>query len=276
MIPTVDTFQFKEEFYTNSSPMLFLCNVTYVYYVKYIQQPKEFDQLVYELLCSKLCRYYGIPSPDVALVNAVEGSFDPLQLKRNKQYFKPGVVAFGSKLIENTDPLNKIDAISSKHQFKRMQNPLDLVKIGMFDLHTDNRDRWEENYNLLIQRDILTDIYAIDHTECFCGTANIGRFNPDIPFNLSMSIFCSAYFKQMIKYASIIELNLAIDEYVYLSRTFKPIQDIIDEVFTFIPDSWQTSAGLKQRIEAFLSHHNRLSVIEKEVKDLMLYYKREN
>lgn len=276
MIPTVDTFRFKEEFYTNSNPMLFLCNVTDVYYVKYIQQPKEFDQLVYELLCAKLCRHYGIPSPDVALVNAVEGSFDPMLLNKNRQYFKPGVVAFGSKLIEHTDPLNKMDAISSKPQFKRLQNPLDLVKIGMFDLHTDNRDRWEENYNLLIQRDKRTHFYAIDHTECFCGTANLGRFNPGIHFNLNMNIFRSPYFLQMIKYVSIKEVLDTMDEYIYLSHPFKPIQGIIDEVFAYIPDSWQTSAGLKQRIEAFLSHHNRLSVIQEEVKNLMLYYKREN
>lgn len=274
MIPTVDTFRFKDEFYTNSNPMLFLCNVTDVYYVKYIQQPKDFDQLVYELLCAKLCRHYTIQSPDVALVNAVEDSFDPLQLYRNRQYFKPGVVAFGSKLIEYTDPINKTDAITSKHQFNLFNNPLDLVKIGMFDLHTDNRDRWEENYNLLIKRDILTDIYAIDHTECFCGTTNIGKFSPAIAFNINMSIFRSPYFQQMIKYVSIHELAAAIDEYVYLSHPFHQIREIIDEVFTYIPGSWQISAGLKKRIETFLNQPQRMADIQKAVKDLILYYKR--
>jgi hypothetical protein len=143
----------------------------------------------------------------------------------------------------------------------------------MFDLHTDNRDRWEENYNLLIRRGAKTDFYTIDHIACFCGNMNIAKFTPKIKFNVNHSIFKSPYYQQVMSYIDYEELVAEIDKYVYLSHPFDKIQGIINDVFAYIPHEWKLSAGLQDRIIAFLSDESRLDAISCEVKQLILYYK---
>lgn len=272
-IPYVDTFRLKEEYSTNSKPMQFLCNVSQVYYVKYVLNHNTFDQLVYELLLAKLCKYYGINTPDVAFVNVIAEAFNPSEIYYNAKNFRACVVAFGSKQVDYIDNLSKVGFVAKRSDFKQFEAPLDLVKIGLLDLLTDNRDRWEENYNILLTQGAKKRFYAIDHTECFCGTMNVGKFSSKINFNIKQSVFTSDYFRQMLRFMKYEEMISVIDNFIYLSQPFDEVERIIDEVFLQIPSTWQLSPRLRDRIVDFLSNQERIENIQSNVKELVLYYK---
>ena len=84
------------------SPMKFICNDGNVYYCKYrvSHKTEELDCLIYEVICHNLLKFLGIPTPDIALVELLDGTFSSKELTRNKNFAKPGVICFGSKEIK--------------------------------------------------------------------------------------------------------------------------------------------------------------------------------
>ncbi|MBK7667314.1 MAG: hypothetical protein IPJ32_08190 [Sphingobacteriaceae bacterium] len=129
---------------------------------------------------SKTCDILWHKCSEVALVNVIEGSFKPGDLSKNTRYFRSGVIAFGSKVIENNTMLSKLDTIPDKTTFKKYSNPVDIIKIILFDLHMGNADRQEENFNILIKETIPSNLFVIDHFYCFGGATKIGVFTPAI------------------------------------------------------------------------------------------------
>jgi hypothetical protein len=276
MIQTVDTFSFRSEnTFTSSYPMLFTCKGSEGfanYFVKYIQNKSEFDCLVYEILCQKLAIYFTIHTPEIALVRIVQDSFDPNRLVKNKLYLGPGIIAFGSKEVKNNVMLSKQEIVPDKRTFNTYQSPLDLVKILLFDLHIDNRDRIEDNFNLLVTKEKPSKIYAIDHFFCFGGSMHIGKFTPQLPFNKDNTIIRSEFFRQMMGYLHHSEILDSVENYFYLCNPNK-ISAIVDEVFTFLPQQWAISSGLESRLKSFLTDPKRLELIKTGVIEHLQYIK---
>jgi len=268
MIPTVNSFLFIEENkFTSSNPMLFVCDGKEgfnKYFVKYIQSGNEYDFLVYEILCHKLAKYFDINTPEIALVNIVPNSFNQTQIDKNKLYFKPDVIAFGSKEVSNNIMLSKQESIRDKHSFNSYQSPLDLIKIVLLDLHIDNRDRTEENFNLLITKERPWQIYAIDHFYCFGGSTHLGKFDSKLLVNPDHTILRSNFFRQMMDYIQLSEIQKSVENYFYLCNPNKIIA-IVDEVFSYIPSEWAISTGLNKRLKSFLTDPIRLANIKTQV-----------
>lgn len=276
MIETVTTFNLIEEYsHTNSAPMKFMCttlNGYEVYFVKYVLGEEEFDFLVYELVCQRLANHFDINTPDIALVNVSPDSFNYEQLKRNKNYFKPGVVAFGSKEVVNNDLITKHTTVPNKHTFKMYAVPEDLVKIALFDLHTYNKDRTEENFNILLSRNKPSLFYVIDHFYCFGGTLHAGTFNSSLKPDINGTILRSKFFTNMVSYMSLKDLEKAVKNYFYLYEE-NAITTILDDVFYNIPETWSISGGLKERLCNFLTDNARLNVIDENVINYLRFIK---
>lgn len=69
---------FLKELQTDGhSPMKFICSDNHVYYCKYLVNHKleELDCLDYEVVCHHLLNSFEIPTPDIALVELLEGTF---------------------------------------------------------------------------------------------------------------------------------------------------------------------------------------------------------
>jgi hypothetical protein len=276
MIEEVSTFNLIEEYsHTNSAPMKFTCttpNGYEVYFVKYVLGEDEFDFLVYELVCQRLAKHFDINTPDIALVNVAPDSFNYEQLKRNKKYFKPGVIAFGSKEVVNNDLITKHTTVPNKHTFKTYAAPEDLVKIALFDLHTYNKDRTEDNYNILLGRNKPSLFYVIDHFYCFGGTLHAGTFNSSLKPEINGTILRSKFFTNMVSYMSLKDLEKAVKNYFYLYEE-KAITTILDDVFYNIPKTWSISGGLKERLYNFLTDKARLNVIDEDVINYLRFIK---
>ncbi|GAB4479940.1 MAG: hypothetical protein OHK0057_32790 [Thermoflexibacter sp.] len=95
-------------------------------------------------------------------------------MKANKRYTKPNIIAFSSKEIPNSHLITDFEVIEKEQDFHKIINPLDLIKIAIFDLWVDNNDRgkalkiWGYNYNLLFAPFLgKQQIFAFDHAFYF-------------------------------------------------------------------------------------------------------------
>lgn len=210
------------------------------------------------MVCTTLLQELKVPTPEHALVTIADGSYAKGQIKANKRYIRPGVIALGSKEIERSDLIKEIEVVKKRTEFNRLLNPDDLIRIGLFDLWVDNKDRHSDNYNLLTKMEEGKLQYiAIDHAFAFGGLTGMNIFNETTPVNPNRKLIQSQYLKSVVRFIAQKEQLQIIKGFLSLLKEL-PINDLIDEVFSQIPQQWQISPVLKGRIIAFLQSQQRL------------------
>ncbi len=260
------------------SPMKFICSDGFVYYVKY-RSGKSFDKneincLVFEMVCTRLLQQLKVPTPEQALVTIADGSYVKGQLKANKRYIRPEVIALGSKEIERSDLIKEIEVIKKRTEFNRLLYPGDLIRIALFDLWVDNYDRHSDNYNLLTKMEEGKLQYiAIDHAFAFGGLKGMNIFNETTPVNPNRKLIQSQYFKSVVGFIAQKEQSEIIKGFLSLLKEL-PINDLIDEVFSQIPEQWQIPPLLKGRIIAFLHSEQRLVSLQQIISLNLINIKR--
>jgi CotH kinase protein len=248
------------------SPMQFICSDGLVYYVKY-RSGKSFNKteincLVYEMVCTRLLQQLHIPVPEQALVKVNENSYVKGQLIINKRYIKQGVIGWGSREIAQADLVKEIEKIEKKKEFNKLLNPDDLIKIAIFDLWVDNMDRHSDNYNLLVRlEEGKMKIITIDHAFTFGGLKGLNIFNASSVPNSFKKLIESQYFRSVIKHFNK-KLRLEIANQ-FLSLISKlDIENIINEVFSEIPEEWDINPMLRKRIIDFLQSTERNTTLQ--------------
>lgn len=252
------------------SPMMFICSDGEVYYVKF-KSGKSFDRseincLVFEMICTYLLQKLKIPVPDQAFVTIAEHSYVKNQLIVNKRYTKPGVIAWGSKQILQTDLVKEIEQIQSKKDFNKIANPEDLIKIAIFDIWVDNMDRHGGNYNLLLKlNESKLNIIAIDHAFAFGGLKGMNIFNAHTEPNSYKKLIESQYFSSIIKHFTIKQRLQIANEFLSLIDKID-VEHLINEVFDEIPEIWEINSNLKKRVIDFLQSKYRCLALGQIVK----------
>lgn len=246
--------------------MAFICSNGSVYYVKY-RSGKSFDRqeincLVFEMLCTKLLTALSVPTPEQALVTIMADSYYKHQLRANKRTLRDGVIAWGSKEIEQSDIVKGIELVLKQKEFNRYSNPSDLIKIAIFDLWTDNVDRHTENYNLLVGvEDKKLKIIAIDHAFAFGGLKGMNIFNEKSAPNLVKKLIKSDFFRSIVKFISQQERINIVNDFLNLINSLN-IEDLVNDIFDEIPVPWDVDSKLKYRIIGFLTSQERLKAVE--------------
>ncbi len=260
---TVKTIVFIEEIPTDGhSPMKFICDDGQVYYCKYrlTSKREELDCLIYEVVSNFLLNALSIPTPEIALVELIEGVFNKKDIPRNQKYAQPSVVCFGSQEVKNANLITGLEAVVNEDSLEIIQNPYDLLKIAIFDLWIDNADRGRNNnFNLLTSpHENKLKLWAFDHAFTFGGLSNLRIFNPKFLPNTSDKLFTTPYFKSIIS-----RLNpqncLAIAQ-----QTIEFLEDstlTLDAAFEQIPADWQVYPHLKLKMREFLLDSQRLEII---------------
>jgi hypothetical protein len=246
-----------------------MCNDDAIYYCKFRSsksfKEKEIDCLAYEIVCNALLKKLNIPTPEIALVQLTENSFDAKDLKANKRYAKPGIICFGSKEIPHADLVTGIGVIESKRDYNQFTNPLDLLKIAMFDIWVDNTDRGKnDNFNILIAPDTFgSKFIAFDNAFCFGGVNSLRTFNELWLPTGSYKLIRTPYFKAFRKYFDKNEVKEIVDNLLCLHSN--EIEFIISDVFKQIPQEWQVETKLDERILRYLTNENRLQLTKQIV-----------
>jgi len=277
MTELIHTFSFvKEQDRNRSAPMLFLCETARgleQYWLKCARQTSEFDCLVYELVCQRLARLVGLLVPDVALAVVTADSFVPGDLVQNWN-LQPGDVAFASKHLSVAhDMVDKLTRIANETAFNQYAEPLDFIRIALFDMHTDNRDRTEENFNLLLTKTRPQQLCVIDHFDCFGSVGLLGRFTANLPFNLRETILRADLCQQAIRWLDATAIQDMLAQYQYLCSP-AVLNALVDEVIADVPTTWTLSLDLADRLKGALTNKDRLLEITTQISDFITQCKR--
>lgn len=268
----IETLFFQSEEHSNSLPIKFTCSNDKPYFIKIAHSTKDFDDLIYEVVAVHLARHFGIPVPDYDFIRINRESYilgRNIQYNQNKKFIVINPIGFGSKIIEHHKILTPNNRLKDKHDFNSISNPLDYIRIGLFDFHLSNMDRSNENFNLIY--DITTEpgkrkIIAIDHTAIFGGTINKNRFTPRLNNNLVSNILSCTLGEQIIKYLNQDrrkDLFQNIIEY-YFERT-NNIPEVIEACFETIPKEWRYNKELPQRMINYLVNEKRNVSLQEEI-----------
>ena len=145
------------------SPLLVIANDFNAYYVKNNkgQHPAYF--LINEIICHYLLKAWGINTPEIAAVNIDKSIIHKELSNFHKLYFYDNI-CFGSKRINDAQEMNELSRINSKTDYNKLIEPLDFIKIALFDIWVENTDRKPTNPNILfgLKNDKI-DAVAIDH-----------------------------------------------------------------------------------------------------------------
>ena len=178
LIPSVHALTVLEKLpTTGSEPMLVLGDDAHAYYVKNDGQTRPAWSMVNETLCHYLLRLWGIPTPDIALVQVAGNLLDDKHWKRHPKaaYKTP---AFGSKQIPHAYDMNRLLASSNG-----ISNSVDFARIGLFDMWVENEDRPPNMKNLLLAPSgKKLKLYAIDHAMAFRSGAYSSLVDADFDF----------------------------------------------------------------------------------------------
>lgn len=275
MLNTVNTELLLEEISTDGhAPLKFICSTKDIYFCKYLNSFNrlELNCLAYEVIANILLKKLEIPTPEIALVEISPSTLDKAKIRSNRR-LREGNICFGSKAIH---PVSELQAIQdfTKNDFNKLKNPLDIIKIAIFDLWVDNHDRGRDfedgiNYNLLLGPiGKKQKIIAFDNAFIFGGVDSIGTFNPKNTVNTRNKLVSTPYYKKVIKFIDDEKYQDTVNNFVpLLEQNFE--QDI-KNIISQLPEEWEITKRLDERINNFLSNKKHIT----NVKNIILQSKR--
>jgi hypothetical protein len=253
--------------YSQSMPYTVLGDDMDVYYTKFAVEATDEIDLYYEMVCKSLGDLLGIPIPEACLIE-----YEPEWFVKDYPLLDQSLLGFGSKEISPNNILAaKTDFIKTKHDFNRIPNPRDLVKIGIFDLQFKNMDRNDANFNLIqdLGEEDTSKIFAIDHVQCFGGAAHKQTLHPAIEDSVGANILRTDYGAAICKYLGRVALNEILEEYF---DTFNEEMSSFAEVIHDSPDEWGISAETKQRIENFVLNQARNESVYEQINNFFTHF----
>lgn len=157
------------------------------------------NSLTKEFLCSLLLNIWKIDTPDIAslsLKSSLAVSEDILKIK----VLSYSSSYFGSKLKSDSIDMQYLISGMGKVSFRKIQNPITFIELGLFDIWIENDDRKPSNNNIILCPDndklIIT---AIDHAMTFASLA-FDQLNPsNVSFSDNDSIIYTPIGYEIIK-----------------------------------------------------------------------------
>jgi len=243
-----------------NGPIEVLCD-NEVYFAKTSTLSSEpFTDMICEILGIYLARLWGLETAESYLMHIPLEVVHPY-LKENSITLPKGyrtvqfdnVVFFATKKIENSRGIEKFynDSLTIK-DINKIQNKVDVIKIGVLDCWLGNKDRRKESPNLLIAD---FKIVPIDFEACFAYHHQLKTLKPihlDLDHTFSILNFGLARLVlSQLKKKECEQLYIEIIELIELSISH------LDTIFSFIPKSYGFSEKAKNNIKFVLSNTER-------------------
>ena len=171
---------------------------------------------------------------------------------------------FGSLMRDSTVELEGFNFnLKNKVDFKKYENPLNFIKIGIFDYWLTNMDRRFKNPNILINQNEAGsfEFLPIDHTHLFANQTSykslkIALMNTPPPG----TILDSPISKSILKFT---DQEILANFHTELQAGFDSVLDNIDFIFNQVPGAFGLSKKGKLKIKAILSDKERNNRISK-------------
>lgn len=253
-----------------SRPLELLASDNNIYYAKTTNPRPPCVEVINEVICGYLAKCWGLGVPPFAIIQInsnvaneyvnENGAFSKLYEKMpfNDRLF------FGSYKIEYQVEVEEFfQGINHHKQLKQFTNPLDFLKIGVFDLWVGNKDRKPDNPNILLEIDDNSNFgfCPIDHTASFAYVNDYLQVKDSIlsiePKNCILS---HDFVKSIIKFIPATVLaELSNDILSGMNIAIKNL----DFIFEQVPITWGFSKRAKAHLKVFFSDQSRNSKIAK-------------
>lgn len=246
-----------------SRPLRVLANDGYEYIAK-TTRANSCAEVINEVLCGYLARCWGLAVPPFSLVqisqpvvNAYERQRGRLSERYRNCLFEERLF-FGSRVVSSQVEIDVFFA--GPHHPAQMQlfhQPLDLLKIGVFDQWVGNFDRKPDNPNLLLtsRPDGTFDFCPIDHTATFAYLENYRDVRDALLIREPKKWLLSHRFvPAIVKFTppqAISSLQDEIHSGMDLALT------ALDSIFAEVPVAWGLSRKAKEHLKQFFADRVR-------------------
>jgi len=141
-----------KEFPTDGHSPLLVIGSDYELYIAKNDKGKEPPySLINECIAYFCFNNWNISCPNIKLINIVnELLINQDNLSNNHKLHYYNIPCFGSKYIKNSIDINALIVTKKIKAYNKLNNPLELFHITLFDTWVENDDRKPSNYNLIL------------------------------------------------------------------------------------------------------------------------------
>lgn len=213
-----------------------------------------------EFICHYLLRFWQINTPEIAAVSIDKNLLQKELSQFHKLYFYDSI-CFGSKRIESTQEMNELSRIQSKADYNKLIEPLDFLKIALFDIWVENTDRKPTNPNILFGlKEDKIEAVAIDHAFAFDSQAYANLYKKGITQSFNDNLLEHLYVKEIVKHLKMDAPKVEmLNDYFYFC--IDQSQKHYDEIAQNIPEGLGFSAELKDALAEFLFNSERNKLV---------------
>lgn len=263
-----EAIQIKSAKFTlGSAPLEVLCNDGEIYFIKTttLTHP-PFPELVNEVLCNYLTQSFGLTAAIPRLIRLPQMVVDSfisegsLLDKRYNGINFENRIFFGVQNINNATEFEQYNSyLNNKHDFNKFKNPIDLIKIGIFDFWIGNKDRTPKNPNIIISPTKEGfDFNPIDHTAAFGYQTNYKSLKSSQMFiEDSRNILSTQISKSILNF--VVSNNKSLNDQIICLIESSLLE--LDFIFQQIPSEWGLSKGGKLKVKEILSDKDRNKII---------------
>ena len=162
------------------SPLLVVGSDYQMYVAKNDKGQQPPFSLINECFASFCFNHWNIKSPEIIIIdvnNELVQSQGGLSYNHRLHYYD--TPCFGSKFIQSSIDINALLVTDKKKVFNKLNNPLDVFHITLFDTWVENDDRKPTNYNLILEpHNNKFNVVPIDNAFIF-STMSYQYLNPD-------------------------------------------------------------------------------------------------
>lgn len=263
-IQHIDAIKILKEIPTEgSSPLQIFADDFQIYFAKTCNKKVPRFELINEIIGGYFAQCWSLKVPNFALIKIDQQVVDNFENENGHLSMRYQLESFfnekffASQNIETDLEIDQfIKGLTSKNDFRKFQNPLDIIKIGVLDLWLGNKDRKPSNPNILLKGSASEiSFHPIDHTASFAYTTDYLAVNDVFmgiegnnsilyaPFVRAIANFASPNFRSELKDEIFEGMNIAIDN--------------IEFIFDQVPRDWGFSKRSKQHLIKFFSDTER-------------------
>jgi hypothetical protein len=183
------------------SPLQVLADDFTAYVLKFPNNSNDNSALIKEFICHYLLKTWSIPTPDIVGLTVLPEVLKECQFITSREKRLVGsCTCFGSKLLLNSIELMDFITAENKTSQKKILNSTDILKIGLFDIWTENEDRKPSNNNILLEHSKKGFILnPIDHAFTFSSVEFSELNYNNVNFSVNDSILYAPLAKSIIE-----------------------------------------------------------------------------
>lgn len=276
-IKHISAIQILHQKGTNSVPFFVLCDDGGLYIAKSMfQSHPPFADLINEILSVYFLEIMQVSVIKPALITIPQDVFETFKLsgkKYDKRYDNlsfDNTIFFGSSNLSTTTEVDLYNInLKNKFEYNKYINPLDFIKIGVFDYWIGNMDRKGKNPNILLDEssDGKFKFLPIDHTYTFAHQTNYKGLRLALMSHPHpKGILSTPMSKSILNFA---DSKIISNFHNVIFESFNEVINNIDFVFNQVPNSFGLSKKGKKKIKEILSNQDR----NKEVSRIYFNYK---